>query len=409
MTLRDIGYSQALSLTLDRTTPSKTATVPVWEASGLVLAEDVVARVDCPSLTASAKDGFAVRSSDVARACEDRLAVLALGGRVVAGESTGHANVVEGFAVEVMTGAPLPSGADAVVSAEFATIRRGQVFISRDAAPGRNVLRRGSDVAEGQELMRAGNVITPAMSGLMAAGGVREVSVHPRPRVGLLATGDEVVTPGEPIRPGQLYASNLVTLRSWLSEFNIESWSARAPDDAAAIRKELAVMLPSVDVVLTSGGAWKSERDVTPAVVEELGGELLYHRVRLAPGKAAAMAMLGEKIVFCLPGGPPSNEMAFLQLVLPGLRSLSGHGPSPFRTVTGRLAASVYGGHGDPTWTKFFQATVAIEDEQVLATPLVSGSRLVCQAQTEALIKVPEGIVGLDEGSEAEIQLFGDF
>jgi molybdopterin molybdotransferase len=408
MTRRDIGFDEALSLTLARLSPRAAVRVPVWEAAGLVLAEDAIALVDSPSMTASAKDGYAIRSGDVDGASDARPVSLRLGGVVTAGYG-GDAppRVAPGVAVKVMTGATLPDGADAVVACEFAAEHGDVVRLVRDAPPRRNVIARGSDVAAGQKLLAAGAVVAPAMTGLMAAGGLRDVAVHPRPRVAVIATGDEVVTPGEPLKPGQLHASNLVTLRAWLHEFRMESSSAKVPDDPEKLRLELGAALSSADVVLTSGGAWKSERDVTPEAVEAIGGDLVYHRVRLAPGKAVAMAVLGDKVVFCLPGGPPSNEMAFLQLALPALLALSGHAPRPFETVRARLAAPVSGGHGDPTWTKFFHARVVEERGELTAVPLVDGSRLQCQADAEALVKVPEGIVGLDRGAEVEVQLLG--
>lgn len=409
MVRTDIGFEEALALTLARVTPRAPVRVPVWDAAGLVLADDVVAAVDSPSATVAAKDGFAVRSSDVEGASEARPVVLRLDGMVTAGWRGEVPRVGPGAAIKVTTGAPLPGGADAVVAAELAAERGPEVRVVGDAAPRRNVIERGADVAAGQRLLPAGTVVAPAMAGLLAAGGLRDVPVHPRPRVAVIATGDEVVPPGEPLGPGQLYASNQVTLRAWLHEFRMEAWSARAPDDPGALRRELGAALAAADVVLTSGGAWKSERDVTPAAVVALGGDFVYHRVRLAPGKAVAMAVVGEhgeRVVFCLPGGPPSNEMAFLQLALPALLRMSGRAPSPFAAGRARLTAPVSGGHGDPTWTKFFQARLEPgERGELRAIPLVTGSRLVCQARAEALVKVPEGIVGLDAGAEADIQI----
>jgi molybdopterin molybdotransferase len=406
MTRTDIGFEEALALTLERVEPRAPVLVPVWSAAGLVLAGDVVAAVDSPSTTAAAKDGYAVRSVDVERASEASPVTLRLRGVANAGSRDEVPRLSSGSAIRVTTGASLPAGADAVVATEFAVERGPEVRVLRDAAPRRNVIERGADVAAGRLLLAAGTVVTPAMAGLAAAGGLGELPVHPRPRVAVIATGDEVVAPGEPLGPGQLYASNQVTLRAWLQEFRVEAWSAHAPDDPGALRRELGAALASADVVLTSGGAWKSERDVTPAAVVALGGELVYHRVRLAPGKAVAMAVLGDQVVFCLPGGPPSNEMAFLQLALPALLRLSGHGPAPFATARARLTAPVSGGHGDPTWTKFFQARLDEgERGELRAIPLVAGSRLVCQARAEALVKVPEGRLGLDAGAEAEIQI----
>lgn len=411
MTRRDIGYQEALKITLEQLSPLPSRHVPIWEACDLVLDEKVIAKVDSPSVTTSAKDGFALRSVDVVSASHDHPVSLRLLDICVAGESKTTEVIRPGTTVKVMTGAKLPGGADAVLATEFTRSDGDRVEAFRDAHEGRNLLRQGADIAVGQPIAGPGTILTPAMTGLMAAGGVEALRVHPLPKVALIATGDEVVAPGKPLAPGQLYASNVVTLTSWLSHFDMESVVKIVPDDPAKIRDTLESVLDEVDVVLTSGGAWKSARDLTPQVLEEMGVELHYHRVRLAPGKAAALGTLADgrrcKVFFCLPGGPPSNEMAFLQLALPGLRRLSGHSERPFPITTARLTQSVVGGHGDPRWIKFFQANLVEGPDGLEARPLTQGSRLACQAQADALIMVPTGIHGLERGAIAEVQVLG--
>ncbi len=404
MTHKDIGFDQALALTRERVPLLLPAPVPVWNASGLALADDVTARVDCPSLTASTKDGYAVRAVDVSDASPDRPARLELCGTVVAGELNGL-EVKPGCAVRVMTGAPLPRGAEAVIPAERAREEGESILIGIAASPGRNILRRGADVRAGQLIAPAGAVLNPPTTGLLAAGGIDAVRVRPRPSVAVVATGDEVVAPGCSLKPGQLYASNLVTLRAWLSAFGMDSRQAVVPDHPARLREALEELLPQVDVVLTSGGAWKSQRDFTAAVLTDMGADVVFQRVRLAPGKAVLLALLGDKVIFSLPGGPPSNEMAFLQLALPGLLRMAGLEPAPFRTIRARVTGAVVGGHGDPTWTSFFQARWVEGGPAPAVEPLRRRSRLRSQANADALIKVPEGKVRIEAGEEAEVQV----
>ncbi|MHC4073963.1 MAG: molybdopterin molybdotransferase MoeA [Planctomycetota bacterium] len=306
-----------------------------------------------------------------------------------------------------MTGARIPAGADAVIANEFTTEEGDSVLCCRDAGPGRNIIEQGFDVARGKPIVPCGEVVTPAMTGLLAAGGVSTVRVHRRPKIGIIATGDEIVSPGKPLLPGQLYASNLVTLLSWLRHFQMEAEVAVVGDQSRDLARAVEGMLERTDVVLTSGGAWKSERDLTVKVFKEMGGETIFHRVRIGPGKAVALILLEGKTAFCLPGGPPSNEMAFLQIALPGILHLSGRNPTPFECKTVPITKTV-GGQKD--WTQFLYARIEDDCGQSFVTPLEKGSRLQSQANANALIKIPEGIEQLLENERIEVQiLFGKF
>jgi len=396
----DIGFEEALTLTFERLSRLKAVKKPVAEACGFVLAEDCHAVVDCPSATISLKDGYAVTSSDVADASRVEPVRLSVTAMLGAGDDSDQA-VEPGKAVKVMTGARIPRNANAVVSVEFTKEENGQAIFYRGANPGKNILTRGSDVAKGRPIAAEGDILVPAMTGLLAAGGIHTVRVHPFPKVGIISTGDEVVAPGWPIRAGQLYASNMVTLLSWLRQFRMETETAVVPDQADRIRQTMKGMLEKVDVLLTSGGAWKSERDLTAGILMEMGGEVVFHRVRLGPGKAVALILVDDKVGFCLPGGPPSNEMAFLQIALPGLLHMAGRSPRPFAFKKARLSAPV---GGDITWTQCFQAKLEKKDGEFMVHPLKLKSRLQSQAVANALIKVPEGVERLYKGDEIEVQ-----
>ncbi|MFH1716232.1 MAG: gephyrin-like molybdotransferase Glp [Planctomycetota bacterium] len=401
----DIGLEQALSMMSDRLAPLAARNVPVAEAGGLVATEDVVAQVDCPSASASSRDGYAVISADLERACEDQPVKLKVCGVSVAGGDNPVA-VEPGTAVKIMTGARIPPGADAVIAVEYSREQDGWVSCGRDTEPGRNIIEQGYDVLKGKPVAWRGEILTPARTGLLAAGGISEVRVHPRPRVGIVATGDELVSPGEPLRPGQLYASNLVTLFSWLRHFRMAAEVEVVGDRSEDLAAKIESLLEHADVLLTSGGAWKSERDLTVKVLKELGGEVVFHRLRMGPGKAVALVLLNGKTVFCLPGGPPSNEMAFLQIALPGLLWLAGKPPVPFEYRTAILTKTV-GGQKD--WTQFHYAAVEEREGQWFVSPLEKENRLQCQAKANALIKVPEGIEQLKQNKQIKVQvLFGN-
>jgi molybdopterin molybdotransferase len=398
----DIGLKEALTLTFDAIGTLPPTPLPVHEAGGFVAAKDIKAVVDCPSATSSLRDGYAVVSADIAKATPANGIPLKVSGSLAAGDPAQIA-VRSGETVNVLTGAVIPKGADAVVSVEF-TRRQGEnVICYRDAPPRCNLLFQGSDVAAGERIVSRGQSITPALTGLLAAGGLDLVEVYPRARVAVVATGDEVIAPGNPLRPGQLYASNIVTLYAWLRHFGMQGETAVVRDRPQELQKTFRELLARNDALLTSGGAWKSERDLTTRILDEMGWEMFFHRVRIGPGKAVALGVLDGKPIFCLPGGPPSNEMAFLQIALPGLLKMAGRPTAPFKLKNCRLAEEL---SGDVTWTQFYQASLEKRDGQWWAIPHRMKSRIQSQARAQALIRISEGIQCLARGDVIEVQEF---
>jgi len=397
----DIGLEEALSITLGAVKRLSPVTLPVEEVCDRVAAEDLFATVDSPSATSSLRDGYAIVSKDTEEASEAKPVRLRVSGTSAAGD-VNHRAIDPGLAIKVLTGARLPTGADAVVAVEYAREQDDHVLCYRYAPAGQNVLFRGTDVATGERVAAKGEVLTPGLTGLLTAGGVHRVRITPMPRVGVVATGDEVVAPGRVLKSGQLYASNLVTLYSWLRHFRVEGKTAVVRDHPDTIREAFSAMLSWADVLLTSGGAWKSERDLTVRVLQDMGCRVLFHRVRIGPGKAVAFGVIGEKAVFCLPGGPPSNEMAFLQIALPGLLHMAGRPPIPFQIKQARIAETM---SGDIDWTQFFQATLEKRGSEWWAVPQRMKSRLQSQARAEALIKIPEGVSALEAGDRVEVQI----
>lgn len=229
-----------------------------------------------------------------------------------------------GEAVRVLSGAPIPDGADAVIAEEFTRMDGDDLLVMNDAHAGRNILFQGSDIRIGELQVGKGARVSPLKLGSLAAAGYSSIPVVKMPNVAILSTGDEVVAPGEPLPSGKLYASNQIALAAWCFHFGFTVKTFIARDDESMIREKLQTCLDGFDAVLTSGGACSGERDLVVKILDELGWEKIYHRVRMGPGKAVAYGNIAGKPVFCLPGGPPSNSMAFLQLALPGLQKLTG-------------------------------------------------------------------------------------
>ncbi len=400
----DIGFEEAFSKMLEQLKPLAPVSLPVEQVSGLTAAEDCIAIVDCPSAQTSLKDGYAVSSADLKNTSEDQPAKLKVLGQMVAG---GHADltVESGTAIKVLTGSRIPHGADVVVPDEFTRKQNGWVLCHQDDNLKRNILEQGHDVKKGELIAGRGEILTPARIGLLAAGGLSTVHVNRLPRIGIIAIGDEVVAPGKPLKQGQLYASNSVTLLSWLRHFRMEAEIAIVPDQREKLCNTIQNTLEHNDVIMTSGGAWKSDRDLTVKTFTEMGGKTIFHRIRMGPGKAVAMITLNDKTVFCLPGGPPSNEMAFLQIALPGLFHLAGRPPTPFEYKTATLTTTV---KSDKDWTQFIYAKLVENDGKLFVSPLKMNSRIQTQANANALIKIPEGLECLEENRQIQVQVLFD-
>jgi len=386
-----IGYREALEIVMADVRPLGDEELPLNLCAGRVGSADVAATVSYPSIDVSLKDGFAVKSSDVDRAERGAPVRLNVIGSSFAGVPLGG-RIRKGEAVRLCSGSPIPDGADAVVSGEFCEEgSSGDVFIRADAGPGRNILQAGVEVAAGATIIRRGERITPGRLGLAAAAGISTIRIHSRPHVAIISIGDEVVAPGETLHAGQLYASNLVTMEAWLASFGIPCVTSVVPDDVNAIKRALKDCLPRVDVILTSGGAWGSERDLVVGVLNELGWEMRFHYVRMGPGKGIAFGLWENTPVFCLPGGPLSNEMAFLQFALPALVRMEGDAKPPLPVVHARLAEDVKGRHR--AWTEFRDAAVTLDERGQYAVALYrSRSRIEAIAGASGLICIPEGM-----------------
>lgn len=398
-----IGLEAARDLVRRHIAPMESEEVPLFRVPGRVLAREVSARTDSPSADVSLKDGFAVRSEDTVRASRKSPARLRVLGSRFAGER-GETRIRPEGCVKITSGAILPADADAVVGIEFCTETAEGVLVSEPVAAGLNVLAQGTDIAAGAALGAPGDRLGPGTAGWLAAAGLEEVPVYRLPSVALVATGDEVVAPGAPLERGQLYASNLVTLSAWLGAFGIATDLAILPDRRDDLRQELPRAIEGHDALLTSGGAWGSERDLVVGVLEELGWKRVFHRVRMGPGKAVGFGLLEGRPVFCLPGGPPSNEMAFLQLALPGVLRLAGWQGSPFPSLTARLTEPVKG--RDIDWTQFKRGRLHRgTDEGFRVTPYLPRSRLESMALADCLIEVPEGVERLEAGEWVSVQM----
>ena len=377
--------------------------VPLDKALGMVCGAEVLAGINCPTVDSSLKDGFAVFSTDIAAASPDNPVTLAVSGALTAGDDADRLSVTSGTAVRIMTGASIPLGATAVLASEFAQVKGEQVTIMADAQAGRNILHKGSDIVQGQIVLRKGDLLRPAHLGLLAAAGLNEVVCHPFPRVAVAATGSELVWPGEPVSPGKVAASNMVTAAAELQALGITASTVLLRDNLGQLQEQFARLVRQVDVLITCGGVLDGDKDLTMRAMEQIGMEKVFHRVRIGPGKGACMGRVGDTVVFNLPGGPPSNHVALLLLALPGVRRLMGFAKSlPHKRkvlVTEELT-------GQKNWTQLLYSRMGYENASLFAVPLRGMGRFEAMAAADALIEIPEGCAMIEEGGLAEAWLF---
>jgi molybdopterin molybdotransferase len=391
--LPSIDEARATLLAAVRPLPAET--VPIANALGRVLAEDVVAEHDVPGFDNSAMDGFAVRSGPAGR----RL--------VVAGESRAGApyasTVADGEAVRISTGAALPAGADGVLQVERVTEQDGHVMLGDDVAPGRNVRRAGEDLAAGATVLEAGTALGPAELGVAVGAGRAELRCARRPRVAILTTGDELRAPGEPLRPGEIHNSNLPTLAALARRAGADVvLTAGVRDDAAATRDAIEAALDAADVVVLSGGVSVGPHDhVKPALRDLRVAELLW-RVALRPGKPTWLGERDGTLVLGLPGNPVSSYVTFVLFARPALAALQGADPRVPRT-TARLAVEVPR-HGDRDECVRVRRDA---DGRVRPTGPQDSHLLTSLLGADALAVVPRGHGALPPGAEVELEPLG--
>ena len=363
-------------------------------AAGLVLAEDIIAENSMPPFAAATMDGYAVISSDVS-----------LEKSIIGEQDAGvklDLSVGQGTAVRIMTGAPLPACADAVVPFENTEEKEDVVRLQVIPKPGENVRPVGLDIMAGETVLPKGFVLGPAEVGLLAALGHAEVIVHPRPRISILATGNELVTGDKILKPGQIRDSNSVALSAAAAACGFEVITAPRPikDDINKIEQALVEALSNSDMIITSGGVSMGKLDLVKPLLAKLG-DVLIGRVAMKPGKPLTFAMLQGKPAFGLPGFPVSSLVCFEQFVRPALRLMSGLNLLWRPCVEVCLAEHL---QHDPDRTEFQRAIVKSDHDGFIAysTGSQSSGRLKSLVGANALLILPIGTGDVPAGSRVK-------
>lgn len=330
-----VSFEDAKNLILNSVTLLDIERVPLLRGLGRALAEDVIAPWGLPQFDNSAMDGFAVRAED----CGGQTALRVVD-YIPAGGRPGK-DVTVGSAVKIMTGAPVPPGCDAIVPFEESTEWGDSITVNKPVVRGAHIRFKGEDVRSGERVLAAGDVLRPAEISMLAALGQTEVMVHRRPTVAILSTGDELVTPGEPLQPWQIVDSNSVALAAAVMELGAEPiMIGIASDSAESLREKLLTGLKS-DMLITSAGVSMGDRDFVREVLEELGVEQLFWKVNIKPGRPTAFGLKDGKPIISVPGNPVSALITFEQFVRPALLAMMGHAQVVRPVVKARLLEPV--------------------------------------------------------------------
>ncbi len=390
--MRSVAEHRDAVLTLVHPLPG--VATPVGDALGLVLAADVVAAVDLPGFDNSAMDGYAVRAADLVAASPESPVSLPVDGDIAAGDTTAHV-LAPGRVLRIMTGAPLPDGADAVVPVERTDGGAQVVAISLAPEAGRHLRHRGEDIREGSVVLRAGVRLGPGHLALVAASNVAQVVVHPRPRVLVVSTGDELVPPGSTLEHGQIVDSNHVMLCALVEAAGAEvAASAHLRDDPTVMRALLADLPGDPDLVLTSGGVSMGVYDTVKEVLTADGG-VDFVKVAMRPGMPQGCGVVGpgRTPIVTLPGNPVSSFVSFHVFVLPALRALAGLDPASDGSFESVAATSWSAASGKVEMTR------VLEDAGTVRPSGGQGSHVLgALSRATALAVVPAEVDEVREG-----------
>jgi len=377
---------------------ARTERVALADAAGRVAACDVRSAIDVPPFPRSAMDGYAVVSADTAGATRSTPRRLRVVDRIYTGHPSSAA-IVSGTCAEIATGAPIPSGADAVVMVEE-TAKRGEeaVDVFAAAAPSQHVSPRAADIAAGSVVVSRGDVLTPGRVGALAAVGAPDVEAYARPRVAVLSTGNEVVEPGRPLGAGQIYDVNRFTLSAIVGAHGgVAAPHPPVGDTVSALTTALDACADA-DVIVFSGGSSVGERDLILDVVQQRG-EMIFHGIAVKPGKPTAFALVGGKPFFGMPGNPTSCLSNAYILLIPFLRSVARLPPLEPHTVRLPLGKRISGAAGRHTFY-----TVRIRDGQ--AWPAFKGSGdITSLSHADGYIEIPADRA-IDVGEVVTVTVF---
>ena len=396
--LKEIEVDEALRLLLGVPVKLHKENVPIGEALGRVAAGSVIARVPFPPFDRSPFDGYALRGEDTAEASRETPVTLAVGQEIPAGHTPKEA-VTAGRAAKILTGAPIPSGANAVVKFEDTEFTEDTVTFFTPVTAGKNIVLMGEDIPAGTELLPKGTEIGPAAMGLLAAQGLKEVSVFKRPVVTIINTGSELAELGRPLPPGMIYNSSMFTLHGFFTKMGADFRDGGVVgDDERAIAERVKEELAVSDMVVTTGGASVGDYDCAMAAARYAGAEILFWKVRMRPGGSLLAYVLNGKLVLALSGNPGAAVLGLLLLGLPCMKKLRGLTDVLSEECMVRLAADIK--KSSPR-KRVMRGYLKIEDGEALFVENAGqgGGDISSLIRCDLLAEIPEGSPPLEKGT----------
>jgi len=387
--------------------PAETEEIPIYKAYNRVLAEDIIAPFNVPSFNRSIVDGYAVRAEDTFGAEEEKPVKLKLVGRINVGEAP-RLTVNSMETAEIVTGAALPEGANAVVMVEYTSRKGDEITIYRPVVKGENVMKAGDDIKSGEKILEKGEVLVPRKIGVLAALGFINVKVYSQPKIAIISTGPEIVEPGKPLPLGKVYDVNSYTLSAALQELGaIPLNMGIVPDEEKKIENAIKTALESADAVITSGGVSVGPKDLIPKVLARLGKPgILFCGVSIKPGKPTTFAVINGKPVFSLPGQPTSALFVFLMLVRPALLRMSGiRKEMGIQTVEAYAGEKIFPARGRKT---FVMVSLKRDDSgKLIAHPVPKGlsGAITTLAKASGYVEIPKNRQFIECGEKIKVHI----
>jgi len=403
-----LSLAEALNTALSRIEPLRDAAIiPVTQALGRVLAQDVVSPEDLPGFDRSSMDGYAVRAQDTFAATEANPVTLDLAGRIEMGQDVSALPPLQpGQLFGISTGGMLPPGADAVVIIEETELQGERVSVLKPVAPGGAVIRADEDFKSGEVVLKAGRWLRAQDLGALLAVGITQVAALPQMKVGVLSTGDELVSPDQPVKLGQVRDINATTTAAQLHNLGLQPVSyGIIPDQRQHLADATSQALAECDAVLISGGSSVGVRDATVDILGHLG-EVLVHGIRIAPGKPTIFALCGDKPVFGLPGNPVSSMVVFEKFVAPLLLKRSGNTsftrhPAQVRAVLSKSIPSAKGRDD------FVRVKLHHEGNCVKAEPIYAHSNNISSlSKADGILPIPAEVEGFARDELVVVELW---
>ena len=399
-------HAKKLLLTQINPEPLGGEKIPLTEAYSRILSEDVITKVNIPPFDRSTVDGYAVRAEDTYEAEENKPTALSIIGTINVGEPP-KIEIRKNQTVEIVTGAPIPEGADSVVMVENTQKLASSLLIYRAVTSDENIMKKGTDIAKGEKVLKAGQLLGAPEIGVLAAIGMNYVNVLKRPVVSVISTGAEITEPGKDLAPGKIYDINAYSISTAVKESGGKCICVGViPDDEAALETALRDALVSSDIVITSGGVSVGPRDYTPKIVNSLGKPgVIISGIAVKPGKPTTVAFIGKKPIFSLPGHPTSALLMFYLLVRPVIQSLAGNKIISEKIVKANLTTRLFSAKGRKTFV-----TVSLardKNQKILAKPIQTGASgaITTLSKADGYIEIPENQQFIDSNEQVTVTL----